>query len=219
MFKIILNKELDFQTYKDFNTHVKAGADFGAKIRADHPNITKENYIKYIDDFYAANNEMLNNALKDTESCFNEIKDPLFSELKKYFGKDYSKENYTCCLSIFDCNPRWIETKSFQVYYKRSHDMRRKVIAHELTHFAFYDFCIGLRIKSDKNLWELSEIFNVIFLNLPTIQKAIGKEELLFYPELKDKLKEIKQVFIKQPDAKKFIVMSLEYLQLKNNHA
>lgn len=126
---------------------------------------------------------------------------------------DYSKENYTCYLSIFNCNPRYLENKSFQVYYKRSHNMRKEVVAHELTHFAFYDFCHGLGIKDENNLWELSEIFNVIFLNLPTIQKAIGAEELLFYPNLKDKLEKIKQIWAKQPDAEKFIEKSLRYLQ------
>jgi len=43
-------------------------------------------------------------------------------------------------------------------------------------------------VKNDNNLWELSEIFNVIFLNIPSLQKAIGAEELLFYPDLNDKL-------------------------------
>jgi hypothetical protein len=211
--KIELNKQLDKEVYTAFCDAVVGGADFGKKIRDDHPNITKENYIKYIDNFYATNKDELDDILKDTQSCFDEIKKPLFLELQKYFGRDYSKENYTCYLSIFNCNPRYLENKSFQVYYKRSHDMRKEVIAHELTHFAFYDFCYQLDIKNDNNLWELSEIFNVIFLNLPTIQKAIGAEELLFYPDLKNKLGKIKKIWAKQPNAEKFIKTSLEYLE------
>jgi len=211
--KIELNKQLDKEVYIAFCNAVVGGADFGKKIRDDHPSITKENYIKYVDNFYATNKDELGDILKDTQLCFDEMKDPLFFELQKYFGQDYSKENYTCYLSIFNCNPRYLENKSFQVYYKRPHDMRKEVIAHELTHFAFYDFCYQLGVKDDNNLWELSEIFNVIFLNLPTIQKAIGAEELLFYPDLKDKLGEIKKIWEKQSSAEKFIKTSLEYLQ------
>lgn len=94
--------------------------------------------------------------------------------------------------------------------------MRKEVIAHELTHFAFYDFCDSLGIKNDNYLWELSEIFNVIFLNSPSIQKAIGAEELLFYPDLKDKLERVKEIWTKEKKAERFIKSSLEYLKSKN---
>jgi hypothetical protein len=210
--KIELNKKLDKEVYLAFYDAVIGGADFGKKISDDHPDINRENYIEYIDNFYTENKDKLNSVLEDTLGCFDEIKEPLFYELKKYFGKDYSKENYTCYLSIFNCNPRYLQDKSFQVYYKRSHDMRKEVMVHEMTHFAFYDFCNELGIKDDHNLWKLSEIFNVIFLNFPSIQKAIGAEELLFYSDLKDKLEEIKNIWAKEPNAEKFIRASLEYL-------
>ncbi|MFZ2500699.1 MAG: hypothetical protein WAW90_01795, partial [Minisyncoccia bacterium] len=116
---IELNKQLDKEVYIAFGDVVVGGADFGKKIRDNHPNITKENHDAYIDDFYTANDKILKDALKDTELCFDEVKGPLFAEMQKYFGKVYSEENYTCYLSIFDCNPRYLETKSFQVYYKR----------------------------------------------------------------------------------------------------
>lgn len=94
--------------------------------------------------------------------------------------------------------------------------MRKEVIAHELTHFAFYDFCDNLGIKNDNYLWELSEIFNVIFLNLPSIQKVIGEEELLFYPDLEDKLEKIKNIWTKEKKAERFVKSSLEYLKSKD---
>lgn len=211
--KIKLNKKLDNEVYLSFHDAVVGGANFGKKIRDDHPLITQKNYTEYIDNFYTSNKAALDIAIKDTEQCFDEVKTSLFLELQKYFGKDYSKETYTCYLSIFNCNPRYLENKSFQVYYKRSHDMRKEVIAHELTHFAFYDFCHRLGINDNENLWELSEIFNVIFLNLPSIQKAIGAEELLFYPNLKNKLEKIKLIWEKEPNAEKFILDSIQYLE------
>lgn len=210
---IELNKQLDKEVYLAFHDAVVGGVDFGKKIKETHPDIFLNNYNKYIDDFYGKHSKELELARKDTETCFAEIQHVLFLELQKYFSRDYSKKNYTCFLSIFNCNPRYLETKTFQVYYNRSRDMRKEVIAHEVTHFAFYDFCTMIGIKDEGTLWELSEIFNVLFLNLPSLQKAIGAEELLFYSNLGSKLKEIRKIWEKHLQAEKFIIDSLRYLQ------
>ena len=58
-----------------------------AKIHDDHPNITKENSIEYIDDFYITNSDELGSVLKDTELCFNEIKSLFFLNCKKFLER------------------------------------------------------------------------------------------------------------------------------------
>lgn len=216
---ISLNKQLDKEVFLAFRDAVVGGADFGKKITRDHPNISLQNYSQYIDDFYITHNVELENIRADSELRFKEeIEAVLFAELQNYFGHAYSNANYVCYLSIFDCNPRYLETKSFQVYYKRSGDMRKEVMAHEITHFAFYDFCHSLGIEDSGTVWELSEIFNVLFLNIPTIQQAIGAEELLFYPTLKEKLEHLKEMWRQEMSAKEFITESLRYLQSKQTH-
>ena len=144
---------------------------------------------------------------------FDDVEGVLFTELEEYFGHDYSKDNYTCYLSIFDCNPRYVETKSFQVYYRRPYHLRKEVIAHELTHFAFYDFCNNIGLTDTKELWELSEIFNVIFLNLSEIRSVIGAEELLFYPSLKEKLEIVRNIWIKKLKPRQFITDSIKAIK------
>ena len=211
--KILPNKQLDKEIYLGFREAVVGGVNFGEKIKKDHPLITKENHSENIDNFYQENQNELEAVKKDTEKCFADIEKPLFTELQKYFSRDFSQENYTCFLSIFDCNPRFLENKTFQVYYKRSHDLRKEVITHELTHFAFYDFCHGFGINDSQALWELSEIFNILFLNLPPLRAAIGAEEQLFYPELKEKMVMIQTIWSKNLPAEKFIKASLEFLQ------
>lgn len=210
---ISLNKQLDKEMYVSFHDGVVGGVDFGKKIRSDHPGITFANHVEYIDLFYAEHAQKLQSVLNETKQCLDDVKAPLFSELKSYFGRDFSGEDSTCHLSIFDINARFIETKTFQVFYRRSYGLRKEVIAHELTHFAFYDFCFGLGLQDGKYLWELSEIFNVIFLNLPSICAAIGAEELLFYPNLKEKLTAVTQVWDENLPAKDFIGKSLGILQ------
>ena len=54
----------------DFYNLVFNGADFGKKIRDDHPNINKENYIQYIDDFYKLNKKMYTATLCTTSLLF-----------------------------------------------------------------------------------------------------------------------------------------------------
>lgn len=123
-----LNKQLDKEVYLAFHNAVVGGAGFGKKINENHPGITLSNYNKYIDDFYNEHSSELGLVLRDTELCFNEIQQVLFFELQKYFNRDYSRINYICFLSIFNCNTRYLENKTFQVYYKRSHDMRKKLL-------------------------------------------------------------------------------------------
>ncbi len=210
--RIELNKDLDKDVYLNFYNVVVGGVNFGEKITNDHPEINPENYNKYIEDFYIKHKPELLTVLADTQLCFMEIKDVLLTELENYFGKLEGISKYSCFLLIFDCNPRYLEEGYFQVYYKRSYAMRKEVIAHELTHFVFYNFCHKLGLENDQKLWELSEIFNVLFLNIESIQKNIGAEELLFYPDLQDKLLLIKKIWQKGLPAKDFILKSLARL-------
>src|SRR3989344_681093 len=90
---------------------------------------------------------------------------------KKYIDEFY-KENNKGYVSIFDCNPRFVDDKSFQVFYKKSGSDKLRVCFHEITHFAFFDYFEKLfpaEYRSlDRNsgvLWELSEVINVILLN------------------------------------------------------
>lgn len=210
---IKLNKKLDRKVYLDFREAHFSGVNFGKIISRDHPKINKDNYISYITNFYSAHRGELARTLKETKKCFNDVGVILFSELEKYFGRDYSRDNYVCYLSMFDCNPRYIDKKCFQVYYRRTYRMRKAVIAHELTHFAFYDFCYSLGLKDSNELWELSEIFNILFLNMPLIKKITGSEELLFYPELESKYKKIKKLWEKDLSAKEFILNALNTIK------
>jgi len=196
------NKELEYEIYMDFREFMVAGVDFGAAISDAHPGINVENHRAYIDDFYAkhggeidASVSELNDALEKTQSKF-------FAAIKRHFGEDYSKREYTGFLSIFDCNPRFVENGTFQVYYKRDLPDKLEVCFHEVAHFIFFDYCdmhLAEKVaKLDKNsgaYWELSEIFNVILLNLPEFRELLGREEKLFYPELQAKLDRARELF------------------------
>lgn len=79
-------------------------------------------------------------------------------------------------ISIFNVNPRGLEEKSFQVYYKSENPVR--TCLHEIGHFYFYE-CLridrGLEsyrtLEKDNTIWSISEIFNNFLLAQPKIKK------------------------------------------------
>jgi hypothetical protein len=212
MIKISLNKELDYEVYVDFCNLSVAGADFGQEIRDDHPNINIENYRKYIDEFYITNQAEIKDKQKQINKLLSEKQTKFHLALKDIFQMDFSNDIYQGHLSIFNCNPRWPETKTFQVFYKKDLPHMLEVAYHESLHFAFFDYCDKNLIKEagdlDKNtgpLWELSEIFNIIILNLPEFREIIEMEEILFYTELQDKLDRAKEIWSLCGNIKEFI--------------
>jgi len=143
-----------------------------------------------------------------------------FKAVKNLFKMDFSNNLYIGFISIFDCNPRYFETKSFQIFYKKTMLEKLEVAFHESLHFAFFEYCDKfIEIKSKKlnynsgKLWELSEIFNVIILNQKEFHDILKREEKLFYPDLSNKLIVIKKVWNEScNDMKNFIIKSLDIL-------
>jgi len=221
MIKIGLNIELDYQVYAEFHDINVSGVDFGLRIKKDHPDINLKNYKKYIDEFYKENRAAIEISTSELSGNINQKSDLYFTAIKKYFGLDYSKENYKSYISIFDCNPRFVDDKSFQVFYKQNNLDKIEVCFHEITHFAFFDYfekLLPAEYESlDRNsgvLWELSEIINVILLNEPEFRNILQKEEKLFYPNLENKLIAINGIWdgsSKRLD-RNFVQKSLSYL-------
>lgn len=204
MIKISLNIKLDYEVYTEFRNFSISGVDFGLRIKKDHPDINSKNYVEYINNFYEENKIEIGNSISELMGIISQKSDSYFVTIKKYFNLDLDKEDYKGYISIFDCNPRFIEDKSFQVFYKKSDLDKLGVCFHEITHFAFFDYFERLfpeKYKSlDKNngiLWEFSEIINVILLNEPEFRNILQGEEKLFYPNLENKLEEIRKIWEK----------------------
>jgi hypothetical protein len=221
MISIELNKSLDYEVYKDFRDSNVSGADFGALIKKDHPSLSQENAKQYIDNFYNENKETLEQSRDDLTTALNDKQKEFFGALKSLFGVDFASKSYKGYVSIFNCNPRFVETSEFQVFYKRSAADRLSVVFHEVLHFAFFEYCdtkFAERLKGlNKNsgiFWELSEVFNVLVLNTLPFANILGREEKLFYPKLNEKLLQAKIVWGSvNGDVSKFIEFFLKHQQ------
>jgi len=216
VFKINLNKELDYEVYLDFWDFSVAGANFAELIKKKHPSINQENYKKYIDDFYNNKKIELLKKQKEIEQKLGEKEEQFFVELEKIFNINFSKNIYQGYLSIFNCNPRWLDTKSFQIYWQKDLKQAVEVALHETLHFAFFEY-LDKNFKEkieglDKNsgaLWELSEIINIIILNLPQFKNILDLEEKLFYTSLKDKLDRVKIIWDENSNFNDFVDKTL----------
>ena len=162
----------------------------------------------------------MQNSLIKINKILLEKQDLFFDAVENLFKKDFRDIKASGFLSIFDCNPRYLEEKSFQMFYKRNDMDKLEVVFHELLHFIFFDYCDSFLKEEtkdlDKNkgvLWELSEIFNVIVLNLPQFREILQGEECLFYSDLKEKLKIANSLWLdSRGDIKNFITSYLKKL-------
>jgi hypothetical protein len=101
--------------------------------------------------------EQVNNIWRKKENRYVAVTEDFFG------GFRFTKGKYIAYASIIDCNPRFLDSKTFQFFYKKSVSAAVYVITHELLHFIFFDF-VEKRLKkeikhlSEDQLWDLSEI-------------------------------------------------------------
>gem|GEM_PF-1482903 len=226
MITILINKELDKEVFKDFWGFSAGGADFGARIKQIHPDITEENADTYIDRYYEEHAAELISAQKELQETINHTSPEYFAAISEVFGKDYSDQTYTGMFSIFDCNPRYVDKKEFQVFYKRDVLGKLEVAYHEVLHFVFFEHAahtcpsvVGTLDTNGGSYWALSELFNVLILNKPTFQKILQREEKMFYSMLAPYLEPIRTMFEIRKDFCGFLSNSLTYLEEKRGEA
>ena len=162
MFIIELNKELDCETYESFRDFSIGGTNFGRFISADHPGISKDNCRQYIDQYYERAEGDLASVSKTLGEALGEKEEAFVSLLQKYFLEDFSGSSYTGYLSMFNCNPRYPEKNSFQVFFKKSLQSKIATGFHEAMQFALFDYCdrhfsrqTGNLDKNSGEYWEL----------------------------------------------------------------
>lgn len=223
MIQIKFNKSLDEEMFVAFWNFNAGGVNFHKKITEFNPDINPENYKEYIGDFYKTNKKLLSENVKDLQNAVDQTSDTFFLATRSLFKEDFSSKNYIGVISVFDCNPRFVDKKLFQVFYGRNTLGKLEVVYHEILHFIFFDFCdkyckeiVKNRSVNEGSYWALSEIFNVIILNRPEFQEILKQPELSFYPSLESVFPEIEKLWnIHNKDIPLFVQKSLLLLDSK----
>lgn len=224
--KFRINKKLDKKIGLVFLEHKKAGFDFGKKIILLHPKLQKavgspknqkEKMIgKYVGDFYAKNKKEILKTKEKFQKEWDQKAPRFFSLTDKIFNHHpWPQGKYLAFLSIFNCNPRFLETKTFQVFWKHKRGSV-SVSTHEMLHFMFYDYlekCFpqAKKISSEK-IWKLSEIINFFILNSSPFRQLIGRKENL-YPDLHSLANKLKPIWKESKNINDFFLPSIKFLQ------
>lgn len=227
--RFYLNKDLDKFMAVQFLNEKAAGVDFGKGIVKLHPDLAnvaemdekqKESIInKYFDEYYKKNRKDLQERLLLFRKEWRKIEKSFFNISELLFnGFPFQEGMYIAYLSIIDCNPRFLESKTFQVFYKKDINNAIHTIAHELLHFIFFDFLNQKlskesKVLSEEKIWDLSEIFNVILLKLDVFKGFIDKKVIKSYPDHEKYLVSFEKAYKESVNTKDFILRGINILK------
>lgn len=215
------NTFLSFESEDIFSNSVLRNHPKLAEVKTMDKDARKAFVNDYVATYYKDHEKEIADALdrmiKDwaaVSAKFYELVDKLFPENDgKYKWLDGT---YTCYLSIFNCNPRFIKDKYFGAFYKHNETVNY-VCMHELLHFAFYDyiernFPEDYKTLGDDGMWKLSEIFNDIIFRQPDFVAVTGQPNPNFYAETKEELERFNKMYDPKSGAGVFIKMYLKFL-------
>lgn len=207
MVKFKLNKSLDKKMAFQFLRHTAGGVDFSQNILVFHPElkkIDKENTSainNYFDNFYNKIEALLKLKVIQYQSEWNNLESNFILETIKLFnGYNFPDGKYIGYLSAFNCNPRFLGNKTFQIFYWS--DSCIYVTSHELMHFIFYAYTSEkfseLTNGLDTNTglwWDVAEIFNSVVLSSTLFTKILKTKGDTGYPKHKALIRESTKLF------------------------
>jgi hypothetical protein len=204
--KFELNLDLDIDIGTEFLGVQGGGIDFGKHIVELHPDLSlaksldgdirKKKVGKYTKEYYQLHNDELQKAVRKFSKNWEEREHGFFEGVKGVFDSHpWPEGRYICYLSIYDCNPRFLEDKTFQVYFRHPQGSNH-IIAHEMLHFIFFDYLdrkeVELKNRVDEGtIWLLSELFDDKVLELPEFGEFKSKDGGS-YPEVAEFAKKFK---------------------------
>lgn len=177
--RFYLNKELDKIMAEQFLDETGGGIDFSKNVLRTHPDLKdaklniqhrKKIVSDYFDAYYRVHGVEMEQKVERVKSTWAKQGHEYVAVTENYFsGFPFPAGKYIAYASIIDCNPRFLEQKTFQFFYKKPVADIIHTIAHELLHFIFFDFVERkmkkeIQLLSQDQLWDLSEIFNVVIL-------------------------------------------------------
>lgn len=226
------NKQLDEIMVEQFLHEQGGGIDFGKRIIKLHPKLKLTKSLEnveqkkkiihlYIYKYYHNHKEEINYSIKNLQKAWNKKEKEFVIETEKFFSNfRFPEGKYIAYASIVDCNPRFLDSKTFQVFYKKKLADAIHTIAHELLHFIFFDF-VEKKLKSEikslteEQLWDLSEIFNVVVLGSAQYQNIVDKKYILSYPSHKPLLSQFGKAYKDSCNAEEFIKRGVTIIKAK----
>lgn len=227
------NETLDEIMIDQFLGETGGGLDFGKFIVKMYPELKKARESVSLKD----RQKIIHTFTKKYYSYHKKEIDKFTCVLKKEWGKkendfikitrnlfgehNFPDGKYIAYSSIINCNPRFLDQKTFQFFYKKKLADAIHTISHELLHFIFFDFVNKklkkeIRCLSEEQLWDLSEIFNVIVLKSSFYKKIIDKKLVKPYPDHKKYIPKFEKARMETNGIKDFIKQGIIILKEEN---
>src|ERR1035437_1869498 len=195
--KILINKDFDKGICFDFLNTKAACIDFGEGIIQIHPQLSealrkdewsaKKLISKYFDQFYLEHQNELEQSKKDAENTWLKKQESFFRACDRYFDNHpWPEGKYEAYPSIINCNPRFLDDKTFQFYWQHPKGFL-SVAVHEMLHFLFFELArkrIPGISPEDQKLWAISEVFNGLIMEEVDFIQIIDNQMPGQYPDL-----------------------------------
>lgn len=220
-----INKDMDYWVLEEFLTF-NPEDNFSNNILLSYPKLkeaeklnkdSKNLFFKnYVDQLYIDNEIKLVDIKEKTQKSWDLIEGIFLEKVQNLFnGHPWPDGAYVGFLSLFNCNPRFLDNKTFQVYYKHPEGLVY-VSAHEMLHFMFYDYLEKnpdlTKNVSESVVWDLSEIFNVVVLERPEFVEIIGNSRPRPYEKHETQITKFRELIKNSENIDSFIKASVRLL-------
>lgn len=225
--KFKTNIELDIQMTHSFLEWGESlgGMDFSDSIFGPNPDLRSVNMDneKEVNDYfkrvYSEREEDFKKVLDWNREHWGNVESEFMHKIITLFkGHEFPEGKYIGYLSINNCNPRFLEDKTFQMYYKAK--VYNRTISHELTHFMFYNYTSTIHSKMFRDLdpntgtyWSLAELFNNVILSLPDFVELLDNYGDGAYPNHENHYEPLVKIWKDTKDVDEFIINGFEYLE------
>ena len=220
--KILKSKEFDKIICEQFLSVQRGGVDFGEGIIKEHPKLitakeaggdkAKKIINDYFDKFYTKFDLDLNKTIYKAQQDWKSKEKSFFSACDKYLNNHpWPYGRYEVYLSIINCNPRFLDNKTFQFYWKNKDDFP-SITVHEMLHFLFYDLVAKLLPKANlqsQKIWKISEVFNGLIMTEPDFTDITNVIIPHQYPNLVNLQEGLQVIWNESKMADKFILSTL----------
>ncbi len=205
------------------------GIDFSGGIISVHPELKsvlcksedeqKKIINDYFDKFYEENSSDINRCLLLTIENWKKDEEKFIERIDIIFKNPQVPEGrYIGYLSIINCNPRFLEDKTFQFFYKHPNGSNL-VTAHEVLHFFFYDYAerkypeiFGKLDQNSGLFWIMAELFNDVVMSAPDFMSEEYSERAKPYPDHVKYFDKVKAFWDKSRDLDSWLIESHKYL-------
>lgn len=230
--RFYLNKKLDKCMAEEFLNVYGGGIDFGEGIIKTHPQLKSAKSLKdvvqrkkairvYFDNYYRIHRTVMLRRIKSVRKIWRKQEQEYIAITEDLFGGfQFPKGKYVAYASIINCNPRFLESKTFQFFYKKPLADTTYTITHELLHFIFFDFLkkkFKKEIKhlSEDQLWDISEIFNVVVLKSSRYRHIVNQKFVIPYPDHLRYIHQFEKTYKNSQNAEEFIRCGLSIISAK----